>query len=450
MAFSKTLFFTSPIKTLAIAGGAPTHFPRLSMSAVAPCCAPSNPGRPHVRASLDTCAQVRSYTYTSPDDTLLESLFLHRFWAWAVHTFVPEWVAPNLLTFIGLVHAIVAYVLMLTYSPDLDGTAPNWVYVTCAVCLSIYQLMDGMDGKQARKLGAGSPLGEVVDHGADAVASCVYGAFLVDVFGVGTDAGWILGASSVYKRWPCLFLTTYSRVAFALDSVVAAYTGKLPVARLDAQELQIVIQLVCLWNAFNGLGANYWRQLYSLQALVPNSNPMPLGAVMLTFGAGAGMYSRLKSTKAVLFSDVKSPHLPNYAKGPTIIYLKVLSFECVLTAALSYCANFPLCHVITTIAFGECMVRLMHLRVADKNFEKLSSMYCSVYVACAAVVPRVVDASSKNGWSARGIAATSASLFLATSWEYTALFWTFSQQLTGCLGLPANIFKVKKKMGKEE
>ena len=71
--------------------------------------------------SAARCAQVRSYKYTSPDDTLLESLILNRFWAFAVRAFVPEWVAPNLLTFVGFLHALAAYALLLAHSPALDA-----------------------------------------------------------------------------------------------------------------------------------------------------------------------------------------------------------------------------------------------------------------------------------------------------------------------------------------
>ena len=277
-------------------------------STVAPCCAASDPGRPHVRASAARCAQVRSYKYTSPDDTLLESLILNRFWAFAVRAFVPEWIAPNLLTFVGFLHALAAYALLLAHSPALDGSAPPWVYVACAACLFVYQTMDGMDGKQARRVGAGGPLGEVVDHGADAIASCVYGVFLVDVFGI----GWEFAYAPSLGRWPAVCLITYSRAAFALDSVASAFTGRLPVARLDAQELQAVIQLTCLWNAAHGVG--FWHRLVAFGALGVN-DPMPLGVMVVLLGAGAGVYARVKSAAATLRFR-KSPHLPAYARGP--------------------------------------------------------------------------------------------------------------------------------------
>ena len=416
-------------------------------STVAPCCAASDPGRPHVRASAARCAQVRSYKYTSPDDTLLESLILNRFWAFAVRAFVPEWVAPNLLTFVGLLHALAAYALLLAHSPALDGSAPSWVYVACAVCLFVYQTMDGMDGKQARRVGAGSPLGEVVDHGADAIASCVYGVFLVDVFGI----GWEFAYAPSLGRWPAVCLITYSRAAFALDSVAAAFTGRLPVARLDAQELQAVIQLTCLWNAAHGVG--FWHRLVAVGALGVN-DPVPLGAMVVLLGAGAGVYARVKSAAATLRFR-KSPHLPAYARGPALIYARVLSFELVLTAAIAHCAHFPLCHVVTTVAFGDCMVRLMHLRVADPEFGPLSSAYCSAYVALAACVPAAAGAGDGAGagssaWTEEGLAATCAALVLAAMWEYAALFSTLVAQLTGCLGLPANPFVLAEKSGRRQ
>jgi ethanolaminephosphotransferase len=168
------------------------------------------------------CAQVRSYKYTSPNDTLLERLFLHRLWSFLVHACCPKWVAPNLLTAVGLVNALAAYALLLAYSPALEGEAPGWVYVACAAMLFVYQTMDGMDGKQARRCGGGSPLGEVMDHGADALVTCVYGVFICDAFGIGWGGG-VLGGG----RWAAVALITYSRLTFLVDSVTATYTVRI-------------------------------------------------------------------------------------------------------------------------------------------------------------------------------------------------------------------------------
>ena len=191
---------------------------------MSPCCVKQAPGRSHVAASEVRCAQVRSYKYTSPKDTIFESLFLHRFWSFLVHACVPRWMAPNLLTALGLVSALIAYALLLAYSPALEGDAPSWVYVVCAALLFVYQTMDGMDGKQARRMGAGSPLGEVVDHGADAIVACVYGVFICDAFGIGFGGDADGGGGGFGGRWTAVALITYSRMTFLIDTVTATYT----------------------------------------------------------------------------------------------------------------------------------------------------------------------------------------------------------------------------------
>jgi len=42
--------------------------------------------------------------------------------------------------------------------------------VLCAVGLFIYQTLDAIDGKQARRIQCSSPLGELFDHGCDALS----------------------------------------------------------------------------------------------------------------------------------------------------------------------------------------------------------------------------------------------------------------------------------------
>lgn len=48
---------------------------------------------------------------------------------------------------------------------------PAWAHVFCALGLFIYQTLDAIDGKQARRTGTSSPLGELFDHGCDSISS---------------------------------------------------------------------------------------------------------------------------------------------------------------------------------------------------------------------------------------------------------------------------------------
>ena len=92
--------------------------------------------------------------------------------AWLVdHT--PRWVAPNVLTLIGFFFVLCAYGLVWFWCPTFTEQAPAWVWLTVAGLLFSYRTLDNMDGKQARRLGCGSPLGLSLDHGCDAVTTCL-------------------------------------------------------------------------------------------------------------------------------------------------------------------------------------------------------------------------------------------------------------------------------------
>lgn len=54
---------------------------------------------------------------------------------------------------------------MAFYCPTIQETAPSWVYLFLAISIFWYQTMDALDGKQARRTGSSSPLGELFDHG---------------------------------------------------------------------------------------------------------------------------------------------------------------------------------------------------------------------------------------------------------------------------------------------
>ncbi len=57
---------------------------------------------------------------------------------------------------------------------------PGWAFLLAAVGLFVYQGLDAIDGKQARRTGSASPLGELFDHGCD---SCSQGSHSVMVDG---------------------------------------------------------------------------------------------------------------------------------------------------------------------------------------------------------------------------------------------------------------------------
>lgn len=87
------------------------------------------------------------------------------------------WLAPNLVTLLGFFFILGNIIVLEVWVPDLVGPAPSWVYYSFAIGLWMYSTMDNVDGKQARRTGTSSPLGELFDHGIDSL-NCTLASLL--------------------------------------------------------------------------------------------------------------------------------------------------------------------------------------------------------------------------------------------------------------------------------
>ena len=163
------------------------------------------------------------YKYSGTDKSLVSKYILGPYWNWLV-TLFPTSVAPNTITLSGLLLVFINFATLAYTDPGLecatqlklDSTAhtlalhsafpsdatllpvrplfanfgipgaaakidfapradsagrclPPWVFYTWALCLFMYQSLDSIDGKQARRTGMAGPLGELFDHGCDAI-----------------------------------------------------------------------------------------------------------------------------------------------------------------------------------------------------------------------------------------------------------------------------------------
>lgn len=99
------------------------------------------------------------------------------------------WVAPNLLTFSGFMLTVINFLLMAYF--DYDFTAANndtnpisrWVFLVVSINVMVAYTLDGIDGKQARRTGTSTPLGELFDHGLDSYSSLFIMIYLFSLFG---------------------------------------------------------------------------------------------------------------------------------------------------------------------------------------------------------------------------------------------------------------------------
>lgn len=121
--------------------------------------------------------RMKEHKYCSQGTSLSEPV-MQVYWRWLV-TKVPLWMAPNLITFVGLIVNILTTAPIVLVDYNVDGVAPRWLYFLCALGFFIYQSLDAIDGKQARRTGTNSPLGELFDHGCDSIST-----YLVVVSGI--------------------------------------------------------------------------------------------------------------------------------------------------------------------------------------------------------------------------------------------------------------------------
>ncbi|KAJ8085164.1 hypothetical protein PM082_003949 [Marasmius tenuissimus] len=117
---------------------------------------------------------LKKYSYKGVDKSLVSKYILGPFWTWFV-TLWPVTVAPNTITLSGLSIVFLNFLTLLYYDPtyltEKGGATgpPHWIYFTWGAGLFLYQSFDAIDGKQARRTGMAGPLGEMFDHGCDAI-----------------------------------------------------------------------------------------------------------------------------------------------------------------------------------------------------------------------------------------------------------------------------------------
>lgn len=78
--------------------------------------------------SEESLANLHKYKYGGVDRSLVSRYLLTPYWNQLVKLF-PLWVAPNMITLLGLSIVGLNVATLFYYAPDL-GPCPNWVYYT--------------------------------------------------------------------------------------------------------------------------------------------------------------------------------------------------------------------------------------------------------------------------------------------------------------------------------
>lgn len=214
--------------------------------------------------------QLRNYKYSSIDRSLVSKYILKPFYTNFVIKLFPMWMAPNLITLTGFLFVVANVLTLLWYNPTLDQDCPSWVYYSWAIGLFLYQTFDAVDGSQARRTGQSGPLGELFDHGVDALNTSLE----VLIFAASQNMG---------MGWKTVAVLFASLLTFYVQTWDEYHTKTLTLGVVNGPvEGVLILVTVYALTGFLG-GAHVWQQSMLAAIGVPITWGIPDFIYNLTF-----------------------------------------------------------------------------------------------------------------------------------------------------------------------
>ncbi|XP_031640940.1 cholinephosphotransferase 1 isoform X2 [Contarinia nasturtii] len=242
--------------------------------------------------------RLTEHKYSMTSCSLLDPI-LNPWWCWLVSK-TPMWLAPNLITLVGLIVNIATTLILVYYSPNGRTEPPRWACALCALGLFIYQSLDAIDGKQARRTNSSSPLGELFDHGCDSI-STIFVAL----------SACLSAQLGFYPKW--MFFQCFSAMTLFYCAHWQSYvSGTLRLGKVDVTEAQCMIIMIHLISAVFGPGIwmakiplfQSWNMILCVSFLIGFSKSLvSFSHIFITGGSG-------KNGSTVAGTSVISPVIP--------------------------------------------------------------------------------------------------------------------------------------------
>jgi len=253
---------------------------------------------------------------------------------------------------------VFALILTLWYSPTWGEKEipPSWVFAVDAFLVFLYQTLDNTDGKQARRTGSSSPIGDLVDHGVDSLCLTI-GAMLFIItmrFGRG-----IWAFVAITHAWIPFFLATWEQYfvgGLHLPPINGAMEGILSISILLAgaaifgdksqsplKPVLMVVGIIAMWVA------SIMNVIKVTNTIVEKKKNFPVGGVAHPAQAvrsRGSAYSYLWPLIHLILLKYAVLFLgwDDIVYGPP--YVAIL-FVIMLTVAFGYiCSKFTLAHLV--------------------------------------------------------------------------------------------------------
>ncbi len=174
-----------------------------------------------------------------------------------------------------------AYLVMLYYAPNLtdgissvssapgevpveSGAVPRWVYLINGVAMLVYQTLDNMDGKQARKTSSSSPLGMLFDHGCDAINSPMGSINWCVAMAIGP-------ANPIILFWTLIS----SAIPFYVSTWEEYYTGALVLPIINGPSEGLILGASLSFVSYCK-GPQFWHGYDAFEMLQPALDALPI------------------------------------------------------------------------------------------------------------------------------------------------------------------------------
>ena len=190
-------------------------------------------------------------------------------WEYAV-TLVPSWIAPNVITLCGCSIQISAFYLYCYLDPYFEGAInSSSIYLIECLALFLYNTLDAIDGKHARNTHNSSPLGQLFDHGCDAL--CL-NTVVMHVACVGIETGWY-----------ALYVLIGSQITFYALNWKARHTGEFDFGQFSVDETGYIGMTCLMVHAVKGNAFLKGLRVFGQKPLDIILGPMSISFILQWF-----------------------------------------------------------------------------------------------------------------------------------------------------------------------
>ena len=183
---------------------------------------------------------LKHYKFTGKDNSIYYNYVISPICN-VITNYIPKWIVPNTVTVIGWVLNVISLILTIVYGGWKGcNYFPSWVCYYSSISYSAYIYLDAIDGKQARRLNASSPLGVLFDHGSDACTS-----FMISII-----TGSFFYFNNVLQYLLIFFPLTFT---FFMNFIEEYYTGVLDLPVINGvEEGSIYVSLTMFLSGYFG------------------------------------------------------------------------------------------------------------------------------------------------------------------------------------------------------